>query len=106
MDTVTRIFELLDSTTMEQQEFARLVGVSDDTASNWRRRKSGSYTKYLTQIADVLETTVEYLLTGEKEKPATNTDKPDWLARFDSLTPESQKEVIAFIEFKAAQEDA
>lgn len=71
MDTVTRIFELLDSTTMEQQEFARLVGVSDDTASNWRRRKSGSYTKYLTQIADVLETTVEYLLTGEKEKPAT-----------------------------------
>lgn len=69
MDTVDRIFELLDSTTMEQQEFARLVGVSDDTASDWRRRRSASYTKRLTQIASVLGTTVDYLLTGKKEKP-------------------------------------
>ena len=42
MDTVDRIFGLLDKMPIEQQEFAKLVGVSDDTASNWRRRKSAS----------------------------------------------------------------
>lgn len=103
MDTVDRIFELLDSTAMEQQEFAKLVGVSDDTASDWRRRRSASYTKRLTQIANVLGTTVEYLLTGEKT--AADSGSPDWLIRFNSLSPEGQKEVIAFIEFKASQEE-
>lgn len=71
MDTVDRIFGLLDQTPLEQQEFARLVGVSDDTASDWRRRRSASYTKRLPKIAEVLGTSVEYLLTGEKKEPAT-----------------------------------
>ena len=105
MDVVDRIFDLLDRTTMEQQEFARLVGISDDTASDWRRRRSASYTKRLTKIAEVLETTVDYLLTGEKKEPATVSDsQPDFLIKFNALSPGSQKEVLAFIEFKAAQE--
>lgn len=70
MDTVDRIFDLLDKMPIEQQEFAKRVGVSDDTASNWRRRKSASYSKYLSRIAEVLGTSVEYLLTGKKEEPA------------------------------------
>ncbi len=79
MDTVDRIFDLLDKMPIEQQEFAKLVGVSDDTASNWRRRKSASYSKYLSKIADVLGTTVEYLLTGKKEKPAPAPKSEDEL---------------------------
>lgn len=71
MDTVDRIFDALDHLPMEQQEFARLVGVSDDTASDWRRRRSASYTKRLTKIAEVLGTSVEYLLTGDEKKPTT-----------------------------------
>lgn len=70
MDVVDRIFELLDSTTMEQQEFARRVGVSDDTASNWRRRRSASYTRYLPKIAEVLHTSTTYLLEGIRPEAA------------------------------------
>lgn len=69
VDTVDRIFEILDRLPMEQREFAKLVGVSDDTASDWRRRRSASYTKRLAKISEVLGTSVEYLLTGEKKEP-------------------------------------
>lgn len=79
MDTVDRIFDLLDKTSMEQQEFAKQVGVSDDTASNWRRRKSASYAKYLPQIADVLNTTVDYLLTGNEKRPVPTPRSGDEL---------------------------
>ena len=103
MDTVDRIFEILDRLPMEQREFAKLVGVSDDTASDWRRRRSASYTKRLAKISEVLGTSVEYLLTGEKKEHAP-TPAPDFLIKFNSLTPEGQKEVIAFIEFKRGQE--
>lgn len=68
LDTYTRIFELLDELKMEQQAFASAVGVSDDTVSDWRRQRSKSYTKYIPKIAAVLNTTSEYLLTGEGPK--------------------------------------
>ncbi|MCR1922856.1 helix-turn-helix domain-containing protein [Flavonifractor plautii] len=81
MDTVDRIFEILDRLPMEQREFAKLVGVSDDTASDWRRRRSASYTKRLAKIAEVLGTSVEYLLTGEKKEPAPTPKSEDELDR-------------------------
>lgn len=68
MDTVDRLFELVDQKFKEQKKFAAAIGVSDDTASNWRRRKSASYVKYLPQITVALDTTTEYLLTGEGPK--------------------------------------
>lgn len=81
VDTVDRIFEILDRLPMEQREFAKLVGVSDDTASDWRRRRSASYTKRLAKISEVLGTSVEYLLTGEKKEPAPAPKSEDELDR-------------------------
>ena len=96
LDTVDRIFALLDSTTMEQQEFAALVGVSDDTASNWRRRKSGSYAKKIAKIAEVLNTTPEYLLTGQEKQPDV-TDDPMWVAAKELFVQLSQREQLEYI---------
>ena len=81
VDTVDRIFEILDRLPMEQREFAKLVGVSDDTASDWRRRRSASYTKRLAKISEVLGTSVEYLLTGEKKETAPAQKNGDELDR-------------------------
>ena len=73
MDIIDRIFELVDKQFKEQKDFAAAVGVSDDTVSDWRRRKSASCTKskHLTRIAEVLGTTTEYLLTGNGPKYKT-----------------------------------
>ena len=66
MDTITRIFELADRIFPEQQAFAAAIGVSPKTVSVWRTRRGKSYTKYLPQIAEALNTSVEYLLTGKQ----------------------------------------
>ena len=102
-DTVDRIFQLVDNKYREQREFAAELGLPASRISEWRRRKSESYMKRLPQIAEILNTTVEYLLTGGKKEPAP-TPPPDLWVKFNSLTPEGQKEVIAFIEFKRGQE--
>lgn len=103
MDTVDRIFDLLDHTSMEQQEFARLVGVSDDTASNWRRRKSASYTKHIAKIADILGTTVEYLLNGETKEPTVDDgglseSEQALMELFRRLSPEQQDMVLRIVQ--------
>lgn len=103
-----RIFNLLDQTDMEQQEFAHLVGVSDDTASNWRRYKSSSFTnpKYFSKIASILGTTEEYLLTGKENEPIVKDDglteaEQTLIDLFRRLTPEKQELVIGMVQASA-----
>ena len=71
LSTSDRIFALLKEEGVEQKEFAKQIGTTDKTVSAWKTGRSSSYTKYLAQIASILGTTVEYLLTGEKKEPAT-----------------------------------
>lgn len=68
MDTVDRIKELCKELKMNQQALAIAVGIKEDTVSNWFRRKSASFSKYLPQISETLGTTTEYLLTGNGPK--------------------------------------
>ena len=66
MDIVDRIFKLVDKKYKEQRDFAAVIGIAPSVVSAWRRRKSSSYHKYLDRIIADLDTTSEYLLTGER----------------------------------------
>lgn len=68
MDTVQRIFKLVDDKYREQRDFAADLNLDPTIPSRWRNGKSASYQKYLPQIAEALGTTTEYLLTGNGPK--------------------------------------
>ena len=68
MDAIDRIFELVDQKYKDQKDFADALGVIPAQVSKWRNRKSSSYRKYLPEIAVLLDTSTEYLLTGEGPK--------------------------------------
>ena len=97
MDTVSRIFELVDRQFREQRDFANAIGVSSTIVSNWRCGRSGTYTKYLPVIANSLGVSVEYLLTGEEQKsaPPVPTDEESVANLIDQLTPQQLTELIA-----------
>lgn len=81
METSNRIFELADKKYPEQRDFAAEIGVAPSVVSAWRNKKSESYMKRLPQIAEILNTTVEYLLTGEKKESAPTPKNGDELDR-------------------------
>ena len=81
METSNRIFELADKKYPEQRDFAAEIGVAPSVVSAWRNKKSESYMKRLPQIAEILNTPVEYLLTGEKKEPAPTPKNGDELDR-------------------------
>ena len=98
MDIVDRIFTLADAIFDEQKKFAHAINTPPSVISAWRTRKSTSYNKRLSQIATVLNTSVEYLLTGEERTP---TDQPangreaEFVQLFNQLTPDQQALVLA-----------
>lgn len=99
MDTLSRIFELADKKFPEQQAFAAAIGVSAKTVSVWRTGRGKSYTKYLTQIADALDTSVEYLLTGKTQSsPSPQGDRlPELVAEIAGLTAAEQEAVKGYV---------
>ena len=76
MDTVDRIFDLLNKSGLSQQDFASQIGVKKNAVSRWKTRELQSYTKYLPQIAEALDTTTEYLLTGSGPQERTALTVP------------------------------
>lgn len=107
MDTKSRIFELLDEQGLDQKSFAAKVGVSEDTVSNWRRGVSKSYSRYLVQIAQVLGTTSEYLLTGKTQSsPPQKRDRlPEVWYRLTDAQRARAEEFMRFLQASGTDTD-
>lgn len=61
-----RIFALLKEKSIQQKDFAKTIGVHKGTMSNWKKGKSFSFMKQLDVIADALDTSEVWLLTGRE----------------------------------------
>lgn len=92
MDIVDRMFALVDDQYKEQKDFAEAIGVHPTRVSEWRKRKSQSYQKRLPQIASVLGTTTEYLLTGEGPKYKPQTEAQFFRCKIIELCNEAGKD--------------
>lgn len=74
-DIVDRMFALVDTKFKEQKDFAAAIGVDASHISRWRNRKSSSYVKRLEIISQVLGTTPQYLLSGDRSVKSTTPHK-------------------------------
>lgn len=68
METLARILLLLKKQGKQQKDLADFLCINKNNITDWKSGKSKSYTKYLYQIADYLNTTPEYLL-GTTDEP-------------------------------------
>ena len=99
-----RIFEIADKKFLDQSKFATAVGVTQSVVSAWKNGKSESYMKRLPQIAAVLGTSAEYLLTGEQKKSAPTDGnglspaKRALLKSVDGLSDEQCEKLLGIIE--------
>lgn len=112
MGAVKRIFELLEVKGIEQKEFARAIGTTPQVVSAWKSGSLKSYQKYMPQIAEALNTTVDYLLTGEAETgttkaPTTESDdrREEAVRLLLSLPPELQDEAMRYVRYLKEKRD-
>lgn len=90
MDTIDLISKLMQDNQMKQADLARAIGASSSSVSDWFKRKSTSYLKYIDKIAKHFDVTVDYLMTGNEinqtsEPTLTKKDKQDIAKHVDSI---------------------
>ena len=79
MNTFDKIDFLIKSQKKRQIDLTNFLGVPKTHYTDWKSGRTKSYNKYLSQIADFLGVSVDYLLgkTDQTEKPSENGELPD-----------------------------
>ena len=114
MDVGSRIVLLIKKSGLTQKEFAEKIGLKKNAISQWKSGNSKSYNKYLKEIAEILNTTTEYLLTGKEVDQNGLTTVSDDEAALDEelvsrlcrLTPEECVKVDVFVQGLLAAREA
>lgn len=103
MCTLDTIKALLKSEKKTQQELCQYLGVSKQAFTEWNGGRNTSYKKYLPQIAEFFDVSVDYLLckTEQKEKSPSVSDEEIKFALFGGgeITDEMWEEVKRYAEF-------
>ena len=79
MSTIDNIVLLLKEQNKTQKDLCDFLGVTKNAFTDWKSGRIKSYTKYLPQIAEYFDVSVDYLLgkTDTNEKPSASGELPD-----------------------------
>lgn len=92
MDTLTKILGIMKEQRVSQQEICRYLNLTKQNFSDWKSGKSESYLKYLPQIAEYLDVSVDYLL-GKTPSPERE-DIPEDEKRLRDLLSQMSEEQL------------
>ncbi len=83
-----------------KKELLNHLGLTDTNFTGWKYGKVKSYMKYITQIADYLGTSTNYLLCGndlEQQAMDVTENERKLIQYYRSLTSSAQYKLIDFI---------
>jgi transcriptional regulator with XRE-family HTH domain len=94
------IFEnLLKNNSISQKELAGKIGLRRPSISEWKKKGTYPYVDVAIKIAEILNVSVEYLVTGED---GLNSDERELLADYLSLNDDGKKAALAALRGFAA----
>lgn len=94
-----RITELRKTGNLSQGQLASLLGVTRQAVSKWENDQTAPDTLKLIQLADVLNTDVEYLATGRITEPKIKEVKvPEIQEKIVEVEKVVEKPVVRYVE--------
>lgn len=100
-----RVLEEMDFLQVSKAELSRAIEVPDPTVRSWFKKDSIPAADTALKIADFLNVSLEYLVTGKKdESKKSKTELSDFeknlLKESADLLPEDKVELMSYIEMK------
>lgn len=91
MSPIDRIDELLVKQGKTRQDLANAVGITTSAISTWKKRNSVPLADTAIKIADYLNVSAKYLLTGVNETLHEDPEINECIQKIVSMSPEKRK---------------
>ena len=89
---------LLDKKGVKNADVSRATGISNMTLSDWKRGKSVPKADKMQKIAEFLNVSVDYLMTGEeKEVPTFSKEHIELISAYDKLSSADKLAIMQII---------
>ncbi len=91
MTICERLFATLDAKKKTAADLCKVLGLGTSQTTSWKKRNTDPPAKYLIQISDFLDVSLEYLLTGVDSSSAKLSPlETEMLAMFRGLPADKQ----------------
>lgn len=102
--TIQRILNLLEKKKIKQKELADYLGISTSIFTNWKYRNGSSYLNYLDRIAEFLNVSPSYLVTGEKTSDNELTSREEKMLKiYRGIDEKSRQMIDSLIDYIASK---
>ena len=81
----------------EQKELTKYLGLNSVAFSEWKSGKSKSYRKYLIEIADFFNISIDYLVYGKEKNSSTDNLSENEREMLDVFSKFNEREQIKLI---------
>lgn len=104
MDTVSRIFMLMEERNVTAAQVTKEAGLTSGLLTQWKQRKQKPSTEAIVKLATYFNVSVDYLLglTDENDKLATGSGKEqlsEFAVMLEKLSPEALEQVKKYTRF-------
>lgn len=93
MKTIERMKEIMNEKGIKQVELAKALGLSKTTINAWFNNNSDPKTDQLEQIADTLNVSVEYLVTGQERKDHLTGEEKKLIEQYRKINMDGQQKL-------------
>ena len=107
MKTIERILATAEQKNIKQADIAKAIGKGTSQITNWKNRNSDPPLEHLPAIAQLLNVSIEWLITGTESAaitlPTFSEDKQQLLSYYDHCNNEGKNRILEQAEFIAAK---
>ncbi len=99
-DTIVgRIFELMKEKKITQQQLADKLGIGQSTVANWKKRECPPPINFISEIADTLDVSIDYLVTGSYNPTKRTITDDEWflIRHYRIASEENQDKIRSFV---------
>lgn len=96
---VNRIFELMKEKKITQQQVANKLGIGQSTVASWKQRDCPPPINFISEIANMLDVSIEYLITGIQTPTKRTITNEEWflIRHYRIASEENQDKIREYI---------
>lgn len=105
MEIIERIFDIMKQNKIKDIELSNKLEISKSVVSSWKTRKTNPPAEYIEKIAELLEVSPLFILTGKKITNELTQDEMNILNKYNILTERNKGKVETYIDERIEEQE-